>query len=248
MVEQVDGRFSADRWPENPDGNLYKELWPTGIDSEEARLALKTNEETADVAAFLAFSEAMDSAGEEDLRSSLTSYVDLDYLARYMAVDDAIASYDGITYFYTDGVVARNHNYYFYEEADDRFTLIPWDVESTFWINPDHAAPHWTELPEDCSLTYEYWDGLARAPACDRVIRAMMQDLDGWRQAAQELLDGPFSTDTMIAAIDRHAAFIEDAVRADPTPTTYTSFDNAVAYSKRAIPNLRARLEGLLAE
>jgi hypothetical protein len=248
MVEQVDGRFTADRWPDNPDGNLYKELWPTKIDAEEAHLALKTNEETGNVGAFLAFSEAIDSADEEDLRSALARHADLDYLARYMAVDDAIASYDGITYFYTDGVVAHNHNYYFYEEASDRFTLIPWDVESTFWINPDHAAPHWTELQQDCSLTYDYWEGLARAPACDPVIRAMMQDLDGWRQAGQELLDGPFSVDVMTLAIDEHAAFIADAVRADPTPTTYTTFDNAVAYLRSAVPNLRARLEALMAE
>ena len=248
MVEQIDGRFTADRWPDNPDGNLYKELWPTGIDAEEARLALKTNEETGEVAAFLAFSEAIDAASEDDLRSVLAGYMDSNYLARYMAVDDAIASYDGITYFWTDGSVSNNHNYYIYEESADRFTLIPWDVESTFWINPDHAAPHWTELPEDCSLTYDYWEGQARAPACDPVIRAMMLDLDGWRQAGQELLDGPFSVDVMTSAIDRHVEFIEAAVRADPTPTTYTTFDNAVAYLKSAVPNLRARLESLMAE
>ena len=34
MVEQVDGCFIADRWPDNPDGNLYKEAWPVSTGYE----------------------------------------------------------------------------------------------------------------------------------------------------------------------------------------------------------------------
>lgn len=248
MVEQIDGRFTTDRFPDNPDANLYKELWPTEIDETEATLALKTNDEEPDVSSFVAFAEAMDAASEEDLPAVLGDHMDLRYVARFLAVEDALASYDGVTYFWTDGVESNNHNYYIYEHVSDRFTLIPWDLEATFWINPDHATPHWTELPEDCDLTYEYWSGLAKAPACNRVFRAMLSDLDEWREAGQELLDGPFSVKNMSAAIDRHAAFIGEAAHADPTPPTYTSFDNAVAGLKIVVPDLRERLERLIAK
>jgi spore coat protein H len=249
MVEQVDGRFTADRWPDNPDGNLYKEIWPGVGDEGWITSGLKTNEDVGDVSAFLTFSEAIAAADEEELRDTLGSYTDLDYLARYVAVDDILPNYDGPFYYYwTDGVDVGNHNFYVYEEAPDRFTLIPWDLESTFWINPNHAPPHWTVTPEDCTLTYPYWEGLARAPGCDRVIQALNADLDAWRAAAQELLDEHFTVEAMTDAIDRHADFIREEVLADPTPLTYGTFDSAVSGMRNSIPALRTRFEQLLAD
>ena len=248
MVEVVDGRFTADRWPDNPDGNLYKELWPTHASDSQIIAALETNEEVADIAAYRAFAQALVAADEKSLLPTLGSYMDLDYLARFMAVEDAVASYDGVTYFWTDGVDTNNHNYFVYQESPQRFTLIPWDVESTFWIDPNHAAPHWTVIPADCSLTYEYWGGLAYAPGCDRVFGAMVTDLGRWRAAARTLLDGPFAVEAMLANINRHAQLIGDAARSDPTPTKYSTFDQAVSGLRSSIPALRARLEKLIAE
>jgi spore coat protein H len=248
MVEQVDGRFTADRWPDNPDGNLYKELWPTHAPDQQILAALQTNEEVADISAYRAFAQAFMAADDASLLATLGSYVDLDYLARFMAVEDALVSYDGVTYFWTDGVSTGNHNYYVYEESPTRFTLIPWDTESTFWIDPNHQAPHWTVIPPDCSLTYEYWDGLAYAPGCDRVFRALNTDLGRWRAAAREVLDGPFAVEAMQANIDRYTQVIGDAARSDPTPIKYSTFDQAVSGLRSSIPAMRDRLEQLIAE
>ena len=248
MVEPVDGRFTADRWPDNPDGNLYKELWPTHASDEQILAALETNEEVADISAYRAFAQAFTAAADASSLATLGNYMDLDYLARFMAVEDAVASYDGVTYFWTDGVSTTNHNYFVYEESPNRFTLIPWDAESTFWINPAHATPHWTVIPTDCSLTYEYWGGLAYAPGCDRVFRALVTDLGRWRAAAREVLDGPFAVAAMVANIDRYTQLIGDAARSDPTPVKYSSFDNAVSALRISLPDLRARLETLIAE
>jgi spore coat protein H len=251
MVEQLDGRFTADRWPENPDGNLFKEVWPTDTDEERLVAALSTNEQTADVSGFSSFAAAVVASPEDQVLNTLGAHTDVEYWARYMAVDDAVVSYDGVTYFYTDGAGSHNHNYYFYEHSPSSFTLVPWDVESTFWINPAHAAPHWTVIPEDCSRTYPYWEGLATAPGCDRVFRALSSHApfrDRWRAAARQLLDGPFALDAMLANVDRHAAFIGDEARAQETPTMYSSFDDAVGELRRVIPELRARLEQLIAE
>ena len=251
MVEQLDGRFTADRWPESPDGNLFKEVWPTDTSEDLLIAALETNEEAADVSGFSSFAQAVVASSEDQLLSTLGEHTDLEYWARYMAADDAIVSYDGITYFYTNGSGSHNHNYHFYEHAPGRFTLVPWDVESTFWINPAHAAPHWTVLPDDCSRTYPYWGGLATAPACDPLFRAMSSDAQfraRWRAAARELLDGPFALATMLAEVERHAAFIGHHARARETPTMYSSFDDAVGELRRVMPELRARLEQLIAE
>jgi hypothetical protein len=248
MVEQVDGRFTNNRWPDYPDGNVYKEAWPTDTDAAFLTSALRTNEEVADVSGFQTFSESIAAADEVEVLTTLAEFTDLEHWTRFMAVEDAVASYDGITYFWTDGETAHNHNYYFYEDSPGHLTLVPWDVESTFWINPDHAAPHWTEVPEDCGLTYPYWGGLAEAPACDPIIRALGTDLGAWRDAARELLDGPFAVDTMSEQIDRHQALIGEEARAKETPTMYTSFDNAVEGLRSAVTDLRDRLEALIAE
>ena len=247
MVEQVDGRFTTDRWPDNPDANLYKEVWPPD-DVSALTSGLRTNEEIADVSGFSAFSEAMEAADESELLEVLGTYTDLDEWARYMAVDEAVLSYDGIIYFWYNEGSHHNHNYYFYEDAPGHFTLIPWDVESTFWINSAHAAPHWTELPDDCSDTYPYWGGFALAPGCDPVFRALNQDHTAWHAASRELLDGPFALDAMLDRINRYEAFIGDEARAPETPTMYTTFDNGVQNLRDVIPLLRARLENLIAE
>ena len=253
MVEAVDGRFTADRWPGNGDQNLYKETWPINTDEAWVVERLQTNEDVADVSAFLAFSAAMLAADEADLRDTLGRFTDLDYFARYMAVDDAIANYDGVTAYYTsdDALWAGNHNFYFYEEAPDRFTIIPWDVESSMLPNVGFAdVPRWTELPEDCARQYRAWttgDGLVIAPGCDRVFRALAADLTAYRAAGQELLDGPFSEAALLAAIDEHAAFIREHAVADPKGPGAEVFERDLAYLEGQIPLLVARFEHLLA-
>jgi spore coat protein H len=248
MVEPVDGRFTAHRFPQNPDGNLYKEVWPTRASDSQLLASLETNEEKADVSGYRAFAQAFLSADASHRLATLGQYMDLDYLARFMAVEDAVISYDGITYFFTDGTSANtgNHNYYIYEESPTKFTLIAWDVESTFWIDPNHAAPHWTVVPADCSLTYSYWGGKAIAPGCDGVFAALDTDLSRWRAAARALLDGPFSLTAMTSLIDRYLGVIGDAARSDPTPTTYSSFDAAVTGLRSSLPAIRDRLEKLI--
>jgi hypothetical protein len=248
MVEEIDGRFTDDRWPEYGDGNLYKEVWPTEADPAEFRAALRTNTEEPVVTGFETFATALTSAPREQALATLSGYTDVAYLARYMAVDDAVANYDGVTYFWTDGSVRFNHNYYFYEDAPRHFTLVPWDVEATFWINPDHAAPHWTELPEDCSLTYPYWSGMAAAPGCDVVFQALLDQVDAWKAASRELLDGPFGVDAMLAKIDAHEAFLAEEAHRDPTPPMYTSFGMAVQNLRDTVPALRSRLARLIGD
>jgi len=43
MVEEIDGRFTKDRWPDDGDGNLFKELWPGKTGDASILSQLKTN-------------------------------------------------------------------------------------------------------------------------------------------------------------------------------------------------------------
>ncbi len=251
MVEEIDGRFTKNRWPDNGDGNLFKELWPGQTDSTWILSHLQTNTTIGDITAFSALSAAINSAPEANLRSTLGSFTDLDYFARYMAVNDAIANFDGITTYYTTGSSdqAGNHNFYFYQQAADDFTIIPWDLESTLSLSSNFGnVPSWQTVPADCTLLYLAWGGPLHviAPGCDRVFRALGADLTSYRAAGRTLLDGPFALDRMLANIDTDASFIRAEAVADPHGPGQTAFENAIGYLRQDIPNLRLRLEHLL--
>ena len=251
MVEEIDGRFTKSRWPSNGDGNLYKEVWP-GQTSESWTLQhLETNTEVGDVSAFTAFSDAINAAAPGDLRGVLGSYTDLDYWARYMVVDDAIANFDGITTYYTTGSAdqAGNHNFFFYQEAANKFTIVPWDLESTMSLASNFGnVPYWQTLPADCSQTYLAWGGplYVIAPGCNRIFRALAADPTSWRAAAQRLLDGPFAEAQMGQNIDAFASFIRAEATVDPHGPGAADFESAVGFQKQEIPNLRRRLEHFL--
>ncbi|MBN1652239.1 MAG: CotH kinase family protein [Deltaproteobacteria bacterium] len=254
MVEQVDGRFIADRWPQEPDGDLYKEAWP-GASSEisyyENKLA--TDAEDSSPEAFARFSSAIIDSEPQELGTELAKWTAPEYLARYLAVDDAIADVDGITAYYVseDESWSGNHNFYFYKERKrDFFWMIPWDMDSTFNLWPDFSRiPHWSVVPEDCSQTYPVWDGAndLLAPGCDRFFQAISAGSQDYYEAIDSLLSGPFSEESMLAKIDKLASFIADAVAAEPPEKSkgVTTWKQEVAHLKRDIPRLRQRLEFL---
>ncbi len=253
MVEQVDGRFTDHRWPGNGDGNLYKEVWPIASSSVYYQRYLENNDETASHAGFIAFHEALDAAGGDPapLRQALAGSADVDALHRYLAVDDAIVNCDGVTTIYTadDRGWTSNHNFYWYEEENRPFFwLVPWDLDAT--LSPSRAqtqVPHWTMVPDDCSLSYTVFSGQAFvvAPGCDPVFRALSADLGTYRDAVDELLSGPFGEAVLSSKIESLVSFISDAVAADPLGATLEVWRSEVDRLKRDLPVLRARLEAL---
>jgi spore coat protein CotH len=251
MVEQIDGRFTDNRWPADGDGNLYKEAWPKSPDTSYYAALLETNEETATHEVFVAFANDLAAAPQSDLRAALGRWTDLDYLYRYLAVDDAIDNWDGITAVYVsdDGNWSGNHNYYFYQqEQRDFFWLIPWDLDNTLVPRTAFSAvPHWDTTPADCSVVYPVFGGDSRtlAPGCDRVFQALAQDHEAYRVAVQQLLDGPFATELLTAKIDQLTPLIAEAVAQDAFGPGTAAWEAAVAQLKSDLPLLRQRLERL---
>lgn len=276
MVEQIDGRFTADRWPKAGDENLYKEVMfsfevasafagdATAKAAYEGALGefrteayftshLETNEETPNHEALLAFSEALEAAAPNARRAVLEQYMDLDELAKYMAVDDAIWNWDGITAVYTgtDYSWTVAHNFYLYAGPEAaQFTLIPWDMDGA--MNPSNGfgnIPHWTQTPADCTKLYPVFGGSSYvlAPGCVPLFQALATDLTQYQAHVAKLLSGAFAEETLIEQIDQDAAFIEAAIAADPLGLSLSSWKTAVTQLKRGIPLLRARLEMLAA-
>jgi spore coat protein H len=247
MVEEVDKRLVKDRWPDNDQGNLFKEVWPGQTDEDWTTSHLHTNTQTPVITAFMAFSSALNAATSDNLRATLGRFVDLDYFTRYMVVDDAIANFDGVTTFYTNGNPDEvgNHNYYFYEQSPNQFSIIPWDLEATLSLATSFGTPYWQTLPADCSQQYLAWGGPLHvvAPGCNRVFQALAADPSGYRVAAQQLLDGPFAAETMLANVDRFANFVRAEATVDPQGPGAANFETAVGFVKQELPKLRKRLE-----
>ena len=234
VTEQIDGRFTDNRFPKAPDDNLYKHAWPKTTDWAYFDQRLKTNEDLAQShQRFIDFARELSTASTPQSRANvLDAFMGLDYLARYMAVDTAIANWDGVTAFKcgTDGTSpCVNHNFYVYEDGyTGRLRLIPWDLDLTFSLThgigqSNHgfdAIPAWDDAPADCAARYPIFGGtsMAAAPGCDPFFAGLAHGADpAYRRALAELLEGPFRLEKVLADVDRWAVDLEDAVHADPT-------------------------------
>jgi spore coat protein CotH len=250
MVEDIDKRFVKHNWPDNDQGNLYKEVWPGRTDAQWTTEHLHTNTSNPEISGMMTFTAALNAATPVELRSTLSQFLDLDYLTRYMAVDDAIANFDGSITFYSSGSDAGNHNFYFYEEAANKFTIIPWDLESTLSLVSNYGnIPDWHTTPADCSVQYPVWGGPLKvmAPGCDRLFQALAADPTGYRMAAQQVLDGPFALATMTSNIERYANFIRAEASKDPHGPGAVEFEKSIGFLKQSIPLLRLRLAHFIA-
>jgi len=248
VVEEVDGRFTDDRFAQG-DGNLFKEAWPADTASGYFSYRLENNQETATFDAFQAFASEMLTAQDEQLVQTLGKWMDLDYLMTYMAVDYAIANWDGVTTFYCGDWGCQNHNYYMYQEENaPKFWLIPWDLNATLMV--DHwlgKIPPWDELDVDCVnyIPGKEPDTLSRPAGCDPMIRAIALNRDAYRAAVRRVLAEGFVPERLNAQIDDIVKLVTPALQVDPF-LSLSRLAGAISWTKGQIQQLRARLEAVI--
>ena len=182
-TENVDGPFTNKHFI-NPDGNLYKEVWPvksSGGNREESYFidGLKTNEEISDVTKIKRFSDQLGSVNKSDANEIVEDWIDKDLFLKTILVDRRIANDDGFMHFYHEGGVNyENHNYYWYEDPnDDKLQLIPWDLDNSFEnlisnLNPvTPIKDKWYETTNNCNgFRYGSFNLLQKSAACDKII------------------------------------------------------------------------------
>ncbi len=241
LVEEVDGRFT-DHHFEQGDGNLYKEAWPGNTPERLLDDALKTNEELADHSVFQQFDAELRSASLTALPAVVERYLEVDAMLAYLAVDQALVNWDGITAFYCYGAsYCENHNYYLYQaELEPRFTLIPWDLDNTFESSPLTGVPGVLSPPADCSLRYDATGRSLMAPGCDLLLRGLVTGRAS-RYAAhlQRLLDGPLAPGVIEGWIDELTTLLEPEVQSDARGPSVGAFTSAVARLRSSLPGLR---------
>jgi len=241
-VEEVDGRYTRAHYPEGPNGNLYKEIWPrTDTDDQDFADALETNETAGDISGIKEFAAAIAGSTTATFVERMAPWIDLDHVLRYMAVDRAIKNWDGITAFYLPN---SPHNFFWYHDDGDegRFHLIPWDLDNVFWefdpyMYPEQwvtadPLPDWNMEPRDCNPR-GVWDRtettLVTPPRCDPFLDLLAET--SWPrfvELGEELLAGPLSTAELQRKLAARRAQLEPLVREDPT-LDFSSWDTAVS-------------------
>ncbi|HKO53648.1 MAG TPA: CotH kinase family protein [Polyangiaceae bacterium] len=272
-VEEVDGKFADNRFPNSGDGNVYKELWPAAhVTSADAKAALKTNDDpaTADVSDFLAFKAAVVSATEADFATKLSPYLDFDYLARYIVVNRAINDFDGaLAFYYGWGPPPANHNLWWYHDTESgQFKLIPWDLDKSFWYpepnfwsdnapNGRNITPNWNVITNNCNGYIAWFDNLEvsyrmMAIDCDPLLRLLRGKVYGSQKAMTEaFIAGPFSQASVKAKLDQWRAQISGAIEEDPLIDSahwQTSVDALLADLPKFQSNVSLMMNGLIAE
>ena len=230
-VEEVDGRYARAHFPNGPDGNLYKEVWPNAATPDaELTLALRTNEQTGDVSDMRAFAAAVARGANGDFGAEVGPFVEIEALLLYIAVDRAIRNWDGIMAFYTP---RSPHNFYWYHEAgpSPRFHLIPWDLDDTFWpFDPYMHPEQWVTAPPVPDFNVRplhceprpIWepDGPERLtpPHCDALLGGLAEGYWGrFAALGRELLGGPLSAEELLGRVEAWRTRVEPLVAADST-------------------------------
>ncbi len=272
-VEQVDGRFTAARFPDGGDGNLYKEVWPAEEKTVAQFLAaLKTNEEAADVSDMLALRDALARADDETFATDLAAFLDFDALARYVVVDRGIANFDGFLVWYglkIGEIVlgAYNHNYYWYHDPTaGRFTLIPWDLDKTFlfpepifWsaLHPagdPGVVPNWNVVTGSCAGYDVNFDPPdtggygVRELDCDKFIRLLRATIaERLAPLAAEFTNGVYAPSNVTPLVEAWRTLIAPEVAQDVTDDA-AHWQQAVDALLRDLPRHRENLTALMAE
>ena len=87
----------------------------------------QTNEDKLDPSGLIEFVRAVNELPEATFSRDIASYIDVDRFLTYLAVENALAEYDGFV-----GDFGVN-NFYLYQYGDqNRFVFIPWDKDTTF--------------------------------------------------------------------------------------------------------------------
>ena len=101
----------------------------------------ETNEGRLDTSGLIAFIRAANLEPDETFESTIASFIDVDRLLRYVAVENALAEYDGFV-----GQYGMNNFYLYQYGGQNRFVLIPWDKDGAL---QEHGWPLLSRLEEN---------------------------------------------------------------------------------------------------
>lgn len=144
-VEQVDEPFLSAHLPGDDAGNLYRakdggDLSYRGPDPDSYRpyYVKKSNENADDYSDVIALTDALDNSPDGSLLAAAETVADMEQWLRWFAINAVVFNTEGALF------IGQGDDYFLYHRpSDDRFILIPWDHDSTFYrAHGDIWAPN----------------------------------------------------------------------------------------------------------
>ncbi len=209
LIENIGKDFLRARFGEDT-GNLFKyeyvEDWRfTDRGSTAARYVpvpfqAETNEDHPDASGLIAFVQAANSTPEgPGFAAAMAPYIDVTKFLTYVAVENAIAGQDGFV-----GQQGMNNFYIYQDSATRKFTVIPWDQDTTF------VSAFWP-------LTFGLdTNVLTKKLVADPALKKIYSD--AVRTAAERAMNPA----VLLPKLESHYAVMRDAVLTD-TKKQYTN-------------------------
>jgi spore coat protein CotH len=227
----------------------------------EGAFTQETATNDADLEPLIDFLEFVDTATDEEFETELEDWLDIDSFVSYVAVNNLLVS--------VDSMPGNGNNYYlWYDEGDDRFTVLAWDLNESFggfWmssVSSTELLPDWSNLTGSegqipggggrpaggigdeaaagggGDVTFDY-----NNPLVDRFL-ATESFLAAYEERYAELVDILFRDDVVAGLIDEYSALLTDS-NADRQFVTDTELASAVASKQQWVANRAAFLESL---
>jgi hypothetical protein len=210
LTEQIDGSYT-DYHFDDQNGNVYKEVWPltndgTPTNEQSFIVALKTNEDdNPSVALMSNFAEKLSMAADAEIQNVISEYMDINKIVSFAVVDRTIRNDDGPFHWYCEVGGCGNHNYYWYEEPNNKkINLIPWDLDNAFENILSNANPvtpiadDWGETQNNCQpFPYGSFFIYQWSAACDKLIGGWASYEQEYKDLKTKFINGPFSASTV---------------------------------------------------
>lgn len=252
LVENPDKELLQERF-DAPDGDLYKEAWPRFDNPAAYATKLKTNEDTSTGARLLAFAQLVLGTPLDALPAAIEPWIDRSLMARYLAVDQAVNNWDGVTRVYCAGGLCSNHNFYLYDDpGTGRFVVIPWDLDFTFAWPDESLGRTWSdEGPGVCDVQPVTPFAGVLAAQCDPLLHALL--VSGWdayvdAMATLSTTGGALDVERQLARLDRYRAQIHEAAESDPQGPGAAQWRMATSQLRETLRAQAVAIGALLAE
>ena len=133
-VEQVNKAFLKEwfktdagvRWkaPGHPNGRAGLEYWGDSASAYKGTYEIKGKDDPKAWAALINLTKVLNSTPSDKLEAALTPILDVDGVLRFLAIDNALANYDGYW--------VRASDYNIYLDPSGKFHILPHDINETF--------------------------------------------------------------------------------------------------------------------
>ena len=226
LTEQIDGAFT-DYHFDDKDGNLYKEVWPLNMngepmDSQSLISALKTNEDDNPSTDIISgFADKLYNGKESDIPNIISEYMDINKVLSLVVVDRAIRHDDGFLHWYCSEDGCASHNFYWYEEPNNKkVNLIPWDLDNAFENIIKNANPvtpiadEWGKISNNCNpFPYGEFGMYQWSAACDRLTGGWARDKELYEELKNKFIQGPFAASNVNALLTAWSEQIRPVVK-----------------------------------